>query len=83
VKTTEVSKSRVNLNRSSKGTRVDRLAYSGIGHSGGKKCDRVKTTEVPKSRSSELIQTIPQKGHVSEYYLVWEFDIQEKQSVIE
>jgi hypothetical protein len=79
VKTLEVPKSGVNPDRSSKETRVDRLACSGIRHSGETKCAKVKTPEVSK----ELIQTIHQKKHVSTDWLVWEFNIREKQGVIE
>jgi hypothetical protein len=48
VKTLEVLKSRVNPDRSSKGTRVGRLACLGIRHSRETKCVKEKTPKVPK-----------------------------------
>jgi hypothetical protein len=46
----KLPKSEVNLDCSSKETRVNRLACSRIRHLGEIRCDRVKTLEVPKSR---------------------------------
>jgi hypothetical protein len=79
VKTPEVPKSRVNLDRSSKETHVSRLASSGIQRLGVIRCDRVKTPEVPKS-GVHLDHSLKETCVRRSYYL--EFDVRENWSVL-